>query len=86
MATKTGVTSTAGCPLTRTMTHSEKINQRQSEGPTDLSAGSLPREKESVMTVVPCTLGKVRNWYTVDDSVRSHMNQKKGNKEFTGFC
>ena len=39
--------------------------------------GSQPREKESVMTVVPCTLGKVRNWDTVDDSVRSHMNHKK---------
>ena len=36
-----------------------------------------PREKESVMTVVPCTLGKVRDWDTVDDSVHSHVNKKK---------
>ena len=42
--------------------------------------------KNSVMTVVSCTLGKVRKWDTVDDSVRSHMNHKKGNKEFSGTC
>ena len=29
------------------------------------------------MTVVPCTLVKVRNWDTVDDSVRSHMDHKE---------
>ena len=37
------------------------------------------------MTVVPCTLGKVRNWDTVDDSVHSHVNQKKNN-EYASFC
>ena len=53
-------------------THSRKVNQRQRPGPTDLSEKSHnPAKKRSVMTVVPCTLGHVRDWDTVDDNVQS---------------
>ena len=47
--------------------------------------GSSPSEKESVKAVVPCTLGKVCNWDTVDDSVQSHKS-KIGNGEYTDYC
>ena len=48
------------------------MNQRQSDSwPYGLELrGHNPRKKESVMTVVACTLGKVRNWDTVNDSAQ----------------
>ena len=42
-----------------------------------MSEGVKYREKEFVETVVPCTLGKVCNWDTVDDSVQSHKSKKE---------
>ena len=48
-------------------THTDKVNQHQSEA----------REKESVDTVVPCAPGKVCNWDTVGDSLQSHKKKER---------
>ena len=65
--------------MTMTMTHSEKVNQRQSaDWPyRHERSGHDPAKKESVEAVVPCALGKVCNWDTVDDSVQSHKKDRK---------
>ena len=36
-----------------------------------------PRKKESVDAVESCTLGKVCNWNTADDSEQSHESEEK---------
>ena len=48
--------------------------------------GTSQCKKESGDAVMPCTLGKVRNWNTVDDDVQSHESEEKGNKEYTSYC
>ena len=71
--------------MTMTMTHSEKVNQHQSAAwpcRHEWRDHNLAK-KESVEAVVPCALGKVCNWDTVDDSVQSHKKRIEGN---TGYC
>ena len=64
--------------MTMTLTHSEKVNQHQSETwPYGLERrGHNPVKKESVQTDMPCSIGKVCNPDTVDDSAQSHMSNE----------
>ena len=54
--------------MTMKMTHSHKVNQHQSEARPygHECRGHNSAKKESVETVVPCVLGKVCNWDTVE--------------------
>ena len=63
-----------------TMTHTQvkSTNISQRPGLTSVSEVVLsPQKKKSDETGVPCTLGKVCNWNTVDDNVQSHDSKKE---------
>ena len=69
--------------MTMTMTHSEKVNPHQSAAWPYWHGrrGHNPTKKESVEAVVPCALGKMCNWDTVDDSVNSHKKDRRKHRQ-----
>ena len=53
-------------------------NDNQRPGLANMSDRVITPRKRSVKTVVPCTLGKVCNWDTVDDNVEK--------REYRSYC
>ena len=63
--------------MTMTMIHTKIRSISERPAPTGTSDRSQLPEKESVETVVPCALGKVRNWDTVGDNVQLHKKKER---------